>query len=44
MKEGETIGLISKQYRITPSQLLQANRLKKGSVLRAGRFLLIPRG
>ena len=44
VKKGETIGLISKKYRITQKQLLQANRLKKSSVIRAGRFLLIPRG
>ena len=44
VKKGETIGTISKKYKVTQSQLLQANRLKRSSVIRAGRFLLIPRG
>ncbi len=44
VKKGETIGVISEKYNISQKQLLQANRLKKSSVIRAGRSLLIPRG
>jgi len=44
VKTGETVGLISQKYRISQTKLLKANRLKKNSVIRAGRSLLIPRG
>jgi membrane-bound lytic murein transglycosylase D len=42
IKRGETLDLISKKYNVATKKILHANRLKKGSVIRAGRSLLIP--
>jgi membrane-bound lytic murein transglycosylase D len=44
IKEGETVALISEKYKISQTKILNANRLNKNSVIRAGRSLLIPRG
>lgn len=43
IKRGETIASISRKYNVTASKILQVNRLKKESIIRTGKSLLIPR-
>lgn len=42
IKQGETISSIAKKYNVSIQELREANQLKKNSVIRTGRFLVIP--
>ncbi|MFQ5580505.1 MAG: LysM peptidoglycan-binding domain-containing protein [Nitrospiria bacterium] len=42
IRRGETISSIARKYAVRMSRLLKANRLRKTSVIRAGRYLIIP--
>ncbi len=43
IRQGETIGSISRKYGVSMKQLLEANRLQKNSRIRIGRSLVIPK-
>ena len=42
VQQGQTLGAIAKRYRVSPTNLAAANRLKKTSNLRVGQVLRIP--
>jgi membrane-bound lytic murein transglycosylase D len=43
VRRGETISSIARKYRVSPEEILRANRLKRPRYLRPGRVLRIPR-
>ena len=43
VKRGETVYAISRKYRVTPNQILKANKLRKSRGIKPGQRLIIPR-
>ncbi|MFQ5950049.1 MAG: LysM peptidoglycan-binding domain-containing protein [Nitrospiria bacterium] len=42
IRRGETVSSIARKYAVGIRQLLKTNRLRKNSIIRAGRYLIIP--